>query len=123
MRLLPRCGEGFRRLSILLAILTFIVLFVRWYRDDLRNIEKNHQMCYTDFALQQQDCNEATGHSDPQTCFDKADKKCAECIKNMSRTWSVVFTYWGLYAIGGLFGAYITILATRSIGWVVLGFK
>jgi hypothetical protein len=88
----------------------------------MRYIEKNRQMCYTDFATQVRECNE-TGQSDPQTCFDIADKKSAECLKVMSRTWGVVFTYWGLYSIGALFWSYITILATRTIGWVVLGFK
>jgi hypothetical protein len=102
--------------------LTFIFVFARWVRADQRDIANKRKMCFDDFALSVRQCN-ADGQLSPEACFNIADKESAECLKPIARTWSELFAIWGLYAVSALFWAYIAVLATRTIGWVVLGFS
>jgi hypothetical protein len=122
-RIFPKCGEGFRRISIVVAIATSLLVFTKLERTDTDDIASRHKVCYDDFARHYEDCT-SSGKMDRQACYEMASKKSSDCIASINnRTWSDILGYWGLFAIGGLICAYLAALGVRTIGWVALGFS
>ena len=119
-RLLPPSSEGFRRISIVLAIVTFIGVVGKCANVDAKEREGLTNM-FTDTYLSRQDhCKQ--DYPDPQACIAEAKKFETDSITIAYGTREQNLQRWGLYAILGSLSTYVVALCVRTLGWIALGF-
>jgi hypothetical protein len=124
LRLLPPSTEGFRRISIVLAIVTFIVLMSWWIRDDAIVRDGIASAYIETYLEEEQRCWKEEPAAQAQACVDRANE--AE-----QRGFHRLFDHllrenlksWALYSIRALFLAYLAALSARTLGWIALGFS
>jgi hypothetical protein len=123
VRIFPQCNEGFRRLSVVLALLVFLFFLFKWCREDLLEIQKNVKMCHDDYAgTVNEACGKPWRKDTPQACLQEAEDTQKGCVSDFGfRADRLIL--WSLYALGALIIAYAAALGIRTLGWVFLGFR
>jgi hypothetical protein len=125
LRIPPTCSEGFRRISIVVAVLLFALLFIKWNRENMQQISKLRQGCNEESAALMTDCAGSPG------CYERASKHNAECQEMITPGYPLgfsgnIFEVWAIFGVGAFFWAYITALTIRIIvrisGWIISGF-
>ena len=118
MRVFPSCGEGFRRLALVVALVTAPVLFGRWFTAEAKEVQFGNTICIDNYTAQVRNCT-----VDEPSCRTTLKNEEEACFKNGQTPLSDHLKTWGLFALGALLGAYFTALAVRTLGWVVQGFR
>jgi hypothetical protein len=118
MKFFPACGEGVRRVSIVVALLVFIFLFGWWSYDHDRHVNFEDKLCYDIYEEAQNDCS---SHPDAPSCKERAYKEEGDCY-HAQTSLSITLSYWGLWSICGIFWSYLAALTVRTLGWVTAGF-
>lgn len=118
MRYFPPCNEGFRRLSLVVAALVFVLAFGRWVRDDLHTEDSLKKICLTIHLDQEQSCY---GGRDVDACIQKADNDYSRCVANTKpKLFNLEnIVVWLAYIVGALFFAYLATFAVRGSAWIV----
>jgi hypothetical protein len=121
MKIFPACSEGFRRVSILAAILTFLFAIGYLTFGNEHALESGQRDCVETYVPIAEKCQERP-KPEVKTCVDETEKQENECIAAFYPGVKERFEYWGIYVLGGLVFAYLVALAIRTSGWVVQGF-
>jgi hypothetical protein len=122
MRLLPFATEGFRRLSLALAVATFLVVAGAWARGEMRLLQAAQQACDTLRDEQLDTCLRQGGPAVHDCIAAATNLVCLTHDDIFPRT-PVAWKRLGYYMLGGLAGAWFMALAVRVMGWVTEGFK
>ena len=121
MRLLPKCTEGFRRISIVLALSVGLGFFCKWVHEVNASTDALHNLCAETYVNTEDTCY---SKNDDATCIKNAEADLNKCFATPKITESL--PYWGMFLIGAAFLAYLTALFTRILvnilGWVRDGF-
>ncbi len=121
MRLLPQCNEGFRRLSLVIALLA-ILTGVGWgVFENLQSRSALFEICTIGHQNRLDACQQEGGSAD--ICRSKADLAERHCFSDVSVLSGENFEVMGLFIGLGLMGAYLAALAVRTVGWIAQGFS
>src|ERR1700677_4234822 len=115
MKFFPECSEGIRRVSIVSALLTFILLFGWWSYARSRQDDSWNRLCYDTSEAIRDNCHNSN-RSDTQSCDEKAKKDEFDCFRVNSLSDSLIDL--GLRTVGALFWSYLIALSVRTMGWV-----
>lgn len=123
MRFFLGCSEGFRRLSILLAIAAFLVVIGQGV---LRDIDARNGLISLCVAVHTQDvdnCEHGVGNLGVEACKANAEAEYTKCFSGAgSHPAGETLLMIGFYLLCGLAAAYLTAFVIRSVGWAVQGF-
>lgn len=118
MRSLPSCGEGFRRLSLVAAILSFLFLSGCTYLVYSEDMNSSRQTCFRNYGAE---CTSSTS-ADTVACHAAASDREVACLSSASMPLADITKLLLTCATAGLLGAYLSALSVRTLGWVVQGF-
>jgi hypothetical protein len=119
MRLTPTCGEGWRRLSLVLSALIAIGVFyqlIQKYNEYLANVPL---FCSSGYQARLDNCPKP-GPS--QTCFDGAEKFLRTCMADAYPSLYQRLYEWGLRALVCVVVAFLMLYLVRLAGWIAAGF-
>ena len=126
MRFYPACNEGFRRLSLIAALVVGLLTFGWLARDHSHDLDSDHQICLHVYSDAEDTCYGAeSGASSPEAkaCLDKANREYHQCWEDWDKARGPLLLYWAGFAVAGLIGAYFATLCVRTVGWIAQGFS
>jgi hypothetical protein len=120
MRLLPRAIEGFRGLSIILALVSFVLILVGLISRDIRSVNEHRAFCDREAEENFRAClhSEHGGWMNLMVSDQTACEASSSLYLSQLSGWVPI----GLYATTAAIGAWITALCVRMVGWTVDGF-
>ena len=123
MRILPRCNEGFRRLSLVAAITAFLVVAGYWFNNDWEDWSNRQRSCNFSSQVETDNCPRSSDKRPDTACVANVKADYAQCSA-WARPTSVdnIATIF-LQIVGGLTAAYLMALIVRILGWIVAGFQ
>jgi hypothetical protein len=119
MRLTPACGEGWRRLSLVFAVLIAIATFgwfIQQYNDSLFHLRAG---CEQFLEYQKGDC---TRRASGQSCYDHADKVFSICNADAWPSLYQRLPEWGLRVLYSFVISLFALYLIRLMGWIMAGF-
>jgi hypothetical protein len=120
MRLTPACGEGWKRLSLLVAVLVAIASFWWFTQQYNEGLVKFRDSCEQMVAFQKSRCGP---ESIDKSCYDKADEFDRHvCSVGGYPGTSERTKQWSLRALYSLGMAVIGLYLVRVTGWIFAGF-
>jgi hypothetical protein len=124
LRLLPPSTEGFRRISIVLAIVTFLGLMGWRNRDDSMERERHANIYIENYLEEEQRCWREEPAAQAQACVDRANEVEQRGLHLLyDHPLKEKLESWAIYSIAALFCAYLAALCARTLGWIALGFN
>ena len=122
MRFFPACSEGFRRLSLITALVVGPVLFGYAVYGYSEMIETGHNACI-DIATSQEDACNGRPEAEQRSCRDKAMFEDVQCQARQDQRRLPLVVSWLGFALGAAISAYLVALCIRTVGWVYQGFR
>jgi hypothetical protein len=119
IRFLPPCSEGFRRLSIVVALFGAIgSACICFHLRSLDYHERFNQCFNISYALTQK-CD-ASDNTKTESCYGDAARAEERCMKEFydDNAW-----WWSTIVFSACLGAYLALLVMRTIGWTIDGFR
>jgi hypothetical protein len=120
MRLTPACGEGLRRLSVVLSVLLAIASFSWFVQQYNAHLVRLRDGCEELLEWQKHQC---LVRQSGDGCYTHAETLFSKCASDAYPTVVQRLPEWGLRALYSLAGAIVVLYLIQLIGWIVAGFR
>jgi uncharacterized protein involved in cysteine biosynthesis len=120
MRLTPACGEGWRRLSVVLSVLLAILSFGWFMQQYNTHLARLHDGCEQLVRWQKNHCLIS---DEGDACYKSAETLFSKCVLDAYPSVVQRLPEWGLRALYSLAVAVVVLYLIQLIGWIAAGFR
>ena len=115
----PRCGHGWKGLSIVAFLCVALVYMGKQVVDNERNIKADLRMCYDAWTAEDDNCLKA---DEPIACKAQERLEFGQCKQVMRPRLITRLEDYCIQALISLLAGYVVLLIVRTIGWIAARF-